>query len=176
MRIKTARTLFWLFPLVALVIATGCKGGGGHGGSSGPSPAPVISNLQLTALDPEVVNRDIRYVVAFQFTDLQGDVINGDCEVLLNNVSLGRATIQPVSGTDVNLASGAVACGFVVRAFIPQQVNGRARIFDRAGNQSNELTFVLGIRAAEVPKGHIPQQEVPKGSLDGRMESGTVRQ
>ena len=59
------------------------------------------------------MNQDIRYVVTFEFTDLQGDALNGQCEVLLNNLSLGRVTIQPASGTDVNLTSGAVACGFV---------------------------------------------------------------
>ena len=121
------------------------------------------------------MNQDIRYVVTFEFTDLQGDALNGQCEVLLNNLSLGRVTIQPASGTDVNLTSGAVACGFVIRAFLPQQISGRVRIFDRAGNQSNELTFVLGIRAAEIPKGPIPQQEVPKGSFEGRMDSATIR-
>ena len=159
--------------LFAILIIAGCKGGGG-GGSSGPSLAPEIFDLVIRVLDPEVINQTIRYIVAANFWDAQGDVINGQCEVLLNNVSLGRVTIDPAPGTDPNITEGIVACGFFVRATVPQTVNGRFRIFDRAGNQSNELTFALGIRAAQVPKGQVPQGEAPRGSFEGRMEWGRV--
>jgi hypothetical protein len=169
---RQLRVLARTAPIVALVLAvTGCGGGGG-GGPAGPSPeAPVISNLQIRALDPETPNRNIRYVVAFNFTDRSGDVGGGQCEVLLNDRSIGRVTINPAGGADPNATQGAVACGFIVNAATPQQIAGRTRIFDRAGNQSNELTFTLGIHA-EVPKGAIPEGQ--KGSFESRMGTATL--
>jgi hypothetical protein len=109
--------------------------------------------------------------VAFNFTDPDGDVGGGQCEVLLNDQSIGRVTINPTGGVDPNATQGAVACGLAVKAPAPQQIAGRVRIFDRAGNQSNELTFTLGIHA-EMPKGAIPEGQ--KGSFEGRMESATL--
>lgn len=167
------RHLVYLGLAGALVAIASCGGGGGGGGgTAGPSAdAPTISDLQIRALDPETPNRMVRYIVAFNFTDQDGDVGNGQCEVVLNGQSIGRATIMPTGGMDPNATSGAVACGFIVQSAVAQQISGQVHIFDRAGHQSNDLTFALGIHG-EVPKGAIPEGQ--KGSFKGRMESATL--
>lgn len=68
--------------------------------------------------------------------DLQGDVLNGTCEIAL---SVGTVSIPITSG------SSRVTCLFTVTVPEPTQVTGTITVIDRAGHRSNSLTFVLGI-------------------------------
>jgi len=120
-------------------------------------------------LDPEQPNRDVRYRVLIDFADRNGDVLEGEGEILLNKESIGRKRIDR-NGGDINATDGTLEGLFWVHAFRPVKLKGTIRIFDRAGHQSNELKFVLRIGEVRQGKHH----EVPAGTITGRIESVTV--
>lgn len=104
--------------------------------------ALVITNIRLTPLDPEHPNQDVRCSVPIDFADRNGDVLEGEGEILLNKESIGRKRIDR-NGGDINATDGTLEGVFWVHAFRPVKLKGTIRIFDRAGHQSNELKFVL---------------------------------
>jgi hypothetical protein len=161
-------TLYYAGLLGALLIIASCDGDGG-GKTTGAGHAPVISDLQLRALDPQVVGRDVRYSATFNAVDPGGDIIGGQCEVLLNGRSIGRVNIQAGPGVSENSTSGPVTCVFFVHAFIPIHLNGAVHIIDRSGDQSNDLGFTINI--AELPRAEAPR---PGGlPFTGTVESAT---
>lgn len=128
--------------------------------------APVLTNLRITPLGPERVNRDVVYRVLVDFSDRNGDVLGGEAEVLLDGESIGRVRIDP-RGVNPNITQGTLDGRFVVHALVPVEVSGKLRVFDRAGHQSNDAEFLLNI--GERPVGE--PREVPKGAVQGGLES-----
>jgi hypothetical protein len=176
----------------ALLLLSGCEGGsasrkaGGITGSNAGEEearavdakkkkpkinpeAPIIADPQVRPLDPEKANRNVRYVIVFAFHDGQGDVGNGEAEVVLNDRSLGRVPIRP-RGISPDATDGFVGVGIVVRASAPIEVNGIVRIFDRSGNQSNDLAFLLGINQLRQGEsgGGAPEVELESATATGR--------
>ena len=135
--------------LVMVLFIAGCGGGGGGGGSTtGPAVnpnAPVLSDFQVVALDPERANTRVRYAFGANFVDVPGDVFNGTCEL---STSVGPVS-QPINvllpGASPNATQGSVVCIFFFLVPSPTQVTGTFTVVDRAGNRSNSFSFVLGI-------------------------------
>lgn len=168
MRLQAALSARVIGLVVSVLSLVSC--GGGNGGSTGTNVnAPVISNLRIQPRSAERANTNVTYDATADFTDSNGDLSGGQCEILLNGQSIGRATLTPIPGTPANLTSGFVGCRFFVNARVPQQIAGTFRVFDLAGNQSNDLSFVLGI--AQLPSGSAP---AGIGPVRGRMVSAIL--
>ena len=120
--------------------------------SSGPSGAPVITNLEFraTGVTPQgtgtalMVGQPAVLAFVIGFTDGEGDVIGGPgCRVTTprTGVSEDFPLISP-AGADLNARSGQVACGGRVSSFqgsVPVIVQLR----DRAGNISAPVPLTL---------------------------------
>lgn len=156
-----------------LMILAGCgKSGGGGGGVSGPSAdAPVISDLKVQPLDPEVAGRAVRYLIAVNFSDPQGDVLGGQCELTtLTQTVSGVITAAP--GVDPNLKEGAVVCGVSVTAEAPGTLTVNLTIIDRAGHRSNTLSFALGLKLTRSDGAPAPEAVQPELRMDSATAKG----
>lgn len=127
--------------LFLAVLAAAC----GHSGS-GPSAAPVITNLTVTPLTPERAGGTVRYRFVVDFTDLQGDVFQGQCEIS-TNLGTTSGTISIIGpGFDPTATTARVRCERSFLALIPQDIVGAVTLIDHAGHRSNSVDFRLGIR------------------------------
>ena len=163
MRIKTARTLFWLFPLAALVIATGCKGGGGGGGGpAGPSAnALVVSDLQIRPLTAEKAFTQVLYLITATVTDPNNDLIGGRVEI--RDPATGQIVSLTING-DV-LVGNTISVLLVTNPVPPGRYDGILSVVDAAGNRSNEISFFVTIQP-EVPLREVPQGSTPSKLID----------
>jgi len=155
--------------VVSALLLVSC--GDDDGGTTGSNTsAPVLLNVRILALNREKANTNVTYDISSDFTDANGDVQGGQCEVLLDGQSLGRATLTADPGTSATLTSGFVECEFFVNSPVPKQIPGTFRIFDLAGNQSNDQNFVLTITL--LPRG---SSSGGAGPVTGRMGSATLK-
>jgi hypothetical protein len=154
--------------VVSALLLMSCGDDGDSTGSS--ASAPVLLNLRVLALNPEKANTNVSYDVSSDFTDPNGDVQGGQCEFLLDGQSIGRSTLTADPGTSATLTSGVVECQFFVNSPVPDQIQVTFRIYDLAGNRSNDLNFVLTI--TQLPRGSPSGGAAP---VAGRMGSATVR-
>ena len=144
--------------------------GDDDGGTGSTANAPVLLNLRILALNPEKANTNVTYDVSSDFTDANGDIQGGQCEFLLDGQSIGRSTLTAEPGTSATLTSGFVECEFFVNSPVPRQIPVTFRIFDLAGNKSNDLNFVLTI--TQLPSG---SPSAGAGPVTGRMGAATLK-
>lgn len=137
-----------LLPLaVSALLLTGC-GGGGNGGPTGASRAPVIANLVPLAgsgpCDPIPPGFSVVFLgYSFDYADADGDVRGGHVEVgggatgtfpvPSTRVSITGTTSGKITVLECEIAKGAVT----VSRF------RRVTLVDAAGNRSNELAATL---------------------------------
>jgi hypothetical protein len=145
----------WFLPVVFPVLLLAACGGSD---SSGPSGAPVITELQVLEAGvsgsntaPLVVGRPAVVVLLITFQDGEGDVIGGPgCRITsqITGVIIDAPLVSP-AGADVNARSGQVACGGRVATLQGRTVPVTVQIGDRAGNISAPVstTMVLQGRA-----------------------------
>jgi hypothetical protein len=169
MRLETPPIVRAVGLVMSALLLVSC--GDDDGGTTGSSTnAPVLLTLRVLALNPEKANTNVNYDVSSDFTDADGDVQGGQCEFLLDGQSIGRSTITADPGTSPNLTTGFVECVFFVNSPVPRQIPATFRIYDLAGNRSNDLNFVLNI--TQLPSGS-PSRDA--GPITGRMGAATVK-
>ena len=135
----------WL--LGAVLMVAGC-GHGDHGGTAGLQP-PFIQNLVITALTPLVEGHRGDYEFRAQFTDPDGDLAGGACEI---DSSIGSAELPLTFGSgDPNATFGTVLCVFET-IVLGRVVSGQFTVTDRHGLTSNAIAFTL---PAERRKGRL---------------------
>ncbi len=162
MRIKTVRTMLWLLPLAALVIATGCKGGGGHGGTSGPSSSPLVTDFQISALSPERSFRQVQYLITATVTDPNNDLIGGRAEV--KRPATGETVSAPITA-DTFTGPNKIGLVLVTNPVPAGRYDLTFAVIDAAGNRSNEVSFFITI-LPEVPLREVPQGPAPSKLID----------
>jgi hypothetical protein len=110
------------------------------GGSSGPSEAPVISNLRVVALTPLVPGRSAAIAFVVDYVDPQGDVFGGLCRFKRADGSI--IVDIPISlagpGVDTRATTGRVSCA-VAGTYTATRVTVRLAVVDIRGHESNVL-------------------------------------
>jgi hypothetical protein len=123
--------------MAVLLLVAGC---GGHGGGSGPNPAPVISNLLVRQAVQGSAGAIRLDMASF---DADADLFGGTCVVQL--VPGGQVNIpitQVAAGGNPASQTNNVFCIFGYRGH-GVFVNGQVFLIDRAGHVSNALAFTF---------------------------------
>ena len=144
------------------MIATGCKGGGGHGGSSGPSSSPLVTDFQISALSPERSFREVQYLITATVTDPSNDLIGGRAEV--KDVRTGQIVTATITA-DTFIGPNRIGLLLVTNPVPAGRYDAEFSVVDAAGNRSNVIAFFVTIQP-EVPLREVPQGPTPSKLID----------
>ncbi len=122
--------------LVAILALTGCS----HGDHAVVLHEPFIENLVITVLTPLVQGQRADYEFRAHFTDPDGDLDGGTCEI---DSTIGPAQL-PLSfvGGDPDATFGTVVCVFETTV-LGRVVSGQFTVTDHHGLTSNAIAFTL---------------------------------
>ena len=153
---RASRLARYVGLVVVLVGITACGGNGDGGGSSSASAtatdpnAPIITNLRVSlgrrCTLPSNVAATIE-VIAFEYTDADGDVRGGIVENTTSATTAGSITFSPgipspgvaISGTTAGTITLTACLRFGSLAAVTEQV----KVIDASGKVSNVLTTEL---------------------------------
>ena len=123
--------------VMAVLALTGC----GHGDHAVVLHAPFIQNLSVTVLTPLVQGQRGVYQFRADFTDPDGDLDGGSCEI---DTTIGPAQLplNCTQGNDPEATFGTVVCVFETTV-LGRVVSGQFTIMDRHGLTSNAIAFTL---------------------------------
>jgi len=122
----------------ALVVLASCGGGGDH---AVLLHAPFIQDLVVSALTPLVEGRPGIYEFRVHFTDPDGDLDGGTCEI---DTTIGPAELPLTfaQGSDPEATFGTIICVFQTTV-LGRVVSGQFTVTDRHGLTSNAIGFTL---------------------------------
>ena len=122
---------------MAVLALAGC----GHGDHGVVLHAPFIQNLSVTVLTPLVQGQRGVYQFRADFTDPDGDLDGGSCEI---DTTIGPAQLPLnfTQGNDPEATFGTVVCVFETTV-LGRVVSGQFTITDRHGLTSNAIAFTL---------------------------------
>ena len=139
--------------LVVGLVVTGCGGGKKGGGPTGPTAeAPMVSNLQVHPLDPEVSGKQVRYAITATVVDADNDLVGGRAEARVP--ATGETKSFTIEASD--LSGNTLGALLVTNPLPPGRYDFTFSVIDAAGHRSNEVPFSITIRAAELPRGTVP--------------------
>jgi hypothetical protein len=123
--------------ILAVIVFAGC----GHGDHGVVLHAPFIQDLVITALTPLVEGQRGVYEFRVHFTDPDGDLDGGSCEI---DTTIGPAQLRLTfaQGSDPEATFGTVVCVFETTV-LGRVVSGQFTITDRHGLTSNAIAFTL---------------------------------
>ena len=126
--------------------------------------APIISNLRLQPLTPEVSGRPGLYEVTATVTDPDGDLVGGRVEVRL--VATGETAAFTI---DAPFPGDRLDTALLTDPLPPGRFDLVFTVTDAAGHRSNEVGVSIAIAAAELRSGTTPGAgSRPSGAaLDG---------
>lgn len=133
------KTLMRVWLLMAALVVAGC-GHGDHGGGI-VLHAPFVQNLVITALTPLVEGQRGVYEFRAQFTDPDGDLDGGSCEID-STIGPAQLPLAFAGGSDPEATFGTVVCVFETTV-LGRVVSGEFTITDRHGLTSNGIAFTL---------------------------------
>jgi hypothetical protein len=118
-----------LWSLVGILCLTGCDGGGGP---TGPSNAPVLSNIRV---NPSQVNQGTGVTIVFSidFVDIPGDLNGGPVVITDSQGNRYESVVSDAVGT-----AGTLITSIQLSQWVPPgEVLLTIYVWDLAGNQSN---------------------------------------
>ena len=113
----------------------------GHGDRGVVLHAPFIQDLVITALTPLVEGQRGVYEFRATFTDPDGDLDGGSCEID-TTIGFAQLPLTFAQNSDPDATFGTVVCLFETTV-LGRVVSGRFTITDRQGLTSNAITFTL---------------------------------
>jgi len=137
---RTTGAVVTLMRLALLIVASLAVAARGHGDHRVILHAPFIEDLRVTALTPLVQGHVGSYEFRAHFTDPDGDLDGGSCEI---DSTIGPAELPlTFAGGDPNATFGMVVCVFET-IVLGRVVSGEFAITDRHGLTSNAIGFTL---------------------------------
>ncbi len=138
----TAKWVLAAFAVVAMALA-GC---GGRKGPSSPD-SPVISNLTAAFTSCAAPGREFGRRLEFDYADPNGDVRGGHVEVRIQSqedtLETFNVALPSDNATITGTTSGRIATTVCLRPIPIADERARVRLFDAAGNGSNESDVEL---------------------------------
>jgi len=134
--------------------------GGCGGGGSGPSHAPVITNLQIRPLTPEKANTEVRYSIVVSISDSGNDLVGGHVELRADGQQSDEV---PIEASDVTGPGTAVVPGVLTTNPLPPgRYDASVVATDAGGHESAPVAFFITIQA-ELPRGVEPAPAPERG-------------
>lgn len=122
------------------ILLLGACGGGGGAGPSNPN-APAIANLRVsyTPSNP-LEGAPVQIAFFVDVVDPDGDWVNGTCQFTTADQIALPIAVGP--GVPANATSGTATC-LLIETFQNEWIRVDLTVVDRAGNQSNILSYNL---------------------------------
>jgi hypothetical protein len=157
----------WLPPLALGLLLLALAGCGGDG--SGPSHAPVITDLQIRPLTPEKANTQVRYSIVISIADTGNDLVGGHVELRVGDQ---QSEEIPILASDVTGPGTVVVPGELTTNPLPP---GRYDIgvvaTDASGRESAPVSFFITIQAQQL-RGAGPAPTPGAGPRVERFDRG----